>query len=90
MNPAQMARSGSQAPAVVRLPDLLRVDVERRQPAAAVAERIDADDVPKIQDLARLLGGMTHDRPLAGNVGRRNHVAELLPAQGVDRLPAER
>ena len=36
---------------VIDLPDLGRVDVQRRQPAAAVAVRVDADQVSQVEDL---------------------------------------
>ena len=67
MVPAIERRS---VPLPVRLPDFPAVDVQRRQPAAAVAEGVDADDVAEVEDFADLLRGVADDGDLAVLVRR--------------------
>src|SRR5262249_36495457 len=52
-------------PAQLRLPDLTRVDFQRRQPAPSVAERVDALHAAQIQNLAARLRRVADDGNLA-------------------------
>ena len=67
---------------LVRLPHLPAADVQRRQPAVAVAPGVDALEVAEVEDLAALLRGVADDGRLARTV--RAGLADL------QRVPEER
>src|SRR5262245_35799812 len=73
----------------VRLPELTRVNLQRRETAAAVAEGIDAFDEAEVQYLAALLRRMAHDGDLPGAMscryGRQGDPSHAAPELLVQR-----
>ncbi len=52
----------------VRLPNFTRRRLQRRQPTAAVAVGVDANEVTEVDDFAFLVGGVAEDGDFSGNV----------------------
>jgi hypothetical protein len=76
----------SHLPFTVGLPDLMGVNIQRRQPAPAAAEGVNALHVSQVQDFPVLLRGVTDDHGLARFVRAGGHVHDRLPPQHHDGL----
>ena len=74
----------SHVPFTVGLPDLLGLNIQSRQPPAAVAIGVDDLDVAQVEDLAVLLRGMTGDHRLPRDVGAGAEFPQRLPPQDPD------
>src|SRR5690242_6382922 len=81
---APSASNLTQLPHPVRLPDLLGPGLQRRQPAAPVAEGVDALEVAQVEDLPALLGRVAHDGRPARLVRAGGRLPERLPAEHAD------
>lgn len=75
---------------LLRLPDATGGDVERRQPADAVAVGVDADEVAEVEDFALLVRRVTDDGGAAGEMGLGRVPLERLPAEVAPRLAIQR
>jgi hypothetical protein len=74
-------------PPLIDLPHPPALHVQRRQPAAEAAARVDADQVLKVEDL--FLGRVADDGDLPRRVRSGNGLAEREPAERVIVLPIE-
>ena len=73
--------SQTQPPTLIHLPNPSAPHVDRRQPAAVPAIRVNAHEMPDVEDLAVLLRRMTYDGRLDREVRPRNLFADALPQQ---------
>ena len=81
---------GLELAGLLRLPDAAGGDVERREPAVAVAVGVDADEVAEVEDFGLLVRRVTEDRGTAGEMGFRRVPLERLPAEVAPRLAIQR
>ena len=77
-------------PALVRLPHLAALDVQRRQPAVAVTPGVDALEIAEVEDLAALLRGVADDGGLAGTVRAGLADFHRVPEKRLRRLGRKR
>lgn len=66
------------------------MDVEGGQATTTVAVGVDADQMPEVDAIAVVIGGMANDRRFSRTMGSGNAIAKGVPAEVVRRLLVER